>query len=383
MLASLHHEWTCRFAQNGLKALEILASEPHDVIVSDLRMPRMTGAQLLSKVAKNHPQMIQLILSGETDPGQALQCAGMAHQRLAKPCDPDGLVWTIGRAAVTAASMKNEAVKKLVARMERLPTLPSLYREMVEKLEAPRTTLEEIAEIVERNPGMTAKILKLVNSAFFGLGRRIASPFDAIGFLGVETLKSLVLSLHIFEQYADARSGGVSIEELWGHSVAVAWKARMIGQAERLRLKETNEAFAAGLLHDVGKIVLACNYSREYAAAHRLSAEGTRFLPIVERQVFGCTHADVGGYLLGLWGLPVPVVEATALHHLPAESYDHLVSPLTAVHAADVLAHEKLEGRTGAFRRWDMVYLTRLNLASRVDGWREICLVNGEATVSP
>ncbi len=379
MLASQSHGWTCRFVDNGAKALEILASEPHDVIVSDLRMSRMTGAELLQEVAKKHPQMIRLILSSETNPEQVLRCAGVAHQCLAKPVNPESLVRTIGHAANMGTSRRNETVRELVARMGRLPTMPSLYRELVKRLDAPQTTLDEIADVVERDPGMTAQILRLVNSAFFGLGRKIASPFDAIGFLGVETIKSLVLSLHIFDQYADARIGGVSIDELWRHSVAVAGKARLIGQAERLRLMESNEAFAAGLLHDIGQIVLACNYPKEYAAARRLADEGTHLLPEVEQQVFGCNHADVGGYLLGLWGLPAPVVEATALHHLPSESYDHLFGPLTALHGANVLEHEELEGRTGTLRNWDKAYLTRLNLAGRVDEWREVCKVENKA----
>jgi HD-like signal output (HDOD) protein len=270
-------------------------------------------------------------------------------------------------------SLKSDAIRQLVARMDRLPTIPTLYAELVEKLQSPSASLDDVAAIVEQDPGLTAKLLQLVNSAFFGLSRRIASVLEAVTYLGLETISSLMLSLSAFSRYENMHSAGVSLTEVWQHSLRTAELARDIVQRQDLPVQVADAAFVGGLLHDVGRLVLACNRPAEYAEACRLADVTQTTLEDAEEHIFACTHADVGGYLLGLWGLPPPVVEAIACHHQPAASQDETFTPLTAVHVANVLDWEAAPSN-GARRppTMDQDYLAALGLENCLPTWREL-----------
>ena len=265
----------------------------------------------------------------------------------------------------------------MVSRLDRLPSIPALYVQIVEKLQDPQIGLDEIGEIVAKDMAMTAKILKLVNSAFFGLGRQISSPVEAVSYLGVETIKSLVLSIHAFSQFTSVKLGAFSIDALWAHSQQTAGLAKEIARLESADQKLLDDCFVAGLLHDTGKLVLASNFPQQYDRVTEAARGGTLALLTAEENTFGANHAEVGGYLLGLWGLPVPVVEAIALHHQPAQSPHLAFSPLTAVHAADALVHIPLPGtERNPADDLDLMYLGRLGLEARLEPWRAAAEAN-------
>lgn len=372
MLRGMREEWDMEFLDGGAKALARMAEQPVDVVVADMRMPGMNGAELLNEVMKRHPKTVRLILSGHADKDLILQCVGSTHQYLSKPCDPDSLKATVLRASSLDGTLQSESLKKLVGQMTRLPSIPTLYMEIVDKANQPDSSLEDVARIIARDPGMTAKILKLVNSAFFGLRRELSSTEEAVAYIGLDTIKSLVLSIHAFSQFAHANAGGLTMESLWAHSLNVAARSKLIAQLEQADRKAVDEAFTAGMLHDIGKLVLAANMPEVFAQSVRLAeAEGLEFYR-AEVQVLGASHADIGGYLLGLWGLPVPVVEAIALHHQPGLMPQPAFSPLTIVHAADVLVWEGMAAATAMGRpQLDVDYLAAVGMTERVTVWRE------------
>jgi HD-like signal output (HDOD) protein len=243
--------------------------------------------------------------------------------------------------------------------------------QVVEKASRSDASVEEIGAIIGRDIGMTAQVLKLTNSAFFGLGRQFSSAVEAVAYLGLDTIKSLVLSIHAFSQFDKAETGALKIESLWNHSLQVAGSAKRISKLEGQEPKATEEAFTAGLLHDIGKLVLAVNLPDEYTEATRLAHSGLE-LSLAEHLVFGANHADVGGYLIGLWGLPVPVVEAVALHHAPSRATQPAFSPLTSVHAANVLEWERPNCANGApAPHLDDNYLGLVGVSSRLPAWRQ------------
>ena len=372
MLRSMRAEWDMEFVDSGEAALRLLDQKPFDVIVSDMRMPRMTGAELLTEVMKRYPTTVRLILSGYADKDLILKCVGSTHQFLAKPCDAESLKATVARASNLDDSLHNERLKTLVCQMNRLPSIPSLYMQVVEKASRANTSLAEIGGIIGKDMGMTAQVLKLTNSAFFGLRRQLSSAEEAVAYLGLDTIKSLVLSIHAFSQFDKAETGALKIESLWNHSMLVASSAKRISKLEvQEDAKAAEEAFTAGMLHDIGKLVLAVNLPNEYTEATRLAHSGLE-LPLAEHQVFGANHADVGGYLIGLWGLPVPVVEAVALHHCPSRATQPLFSPLTSVHAANVLEWERPNSSHDApAPQLDANYLGLVGVSSRLAAWRE------------
>jgi HD-like signal output (HDOD) protein/CheY-like chemotaxis protein len=370
MLRSMRGDWEMEFVESAEAALRLLGQKSFDVIVSDMRMPGMNGAELLTEVMKRHPTTVRLILSGYADKDLILKCVGSTHQYLAKPCDTASLKAAIARASNLDDSFRNERLKILVCQMKRLPSIPTLYTQVVKKTSRAETSVEEIGELIGRDISMTAQILKLANSAFFGLAQQFSSPEEAVAYLGLDTIKSLVLSVHAFSQFEKIETGGLKIEALWSHSLQVASLAKRISKLENQDPKSAEEAFTAGLLHDIGKLVLAVNLPKEYTEAMRLAHSGLE-LPLAEHLVFGFNHADVGGYLIGLWGLPVPVVEAVALHHSPSRATEHAFSPLTSVHAANVLEWEQSKAANGMpGPQLDSNYLSLAGIADRPVAWR-------------
>jgi HD-like signal output (HDOD) protein len=258
--------------------------------------------------------------------------------------------------------------------MESLPSLPALYVTLLEKMQQPETTIKELGEIISQDPGMTAKTLQLVNSAFFGLSREITNPMQAVSLLGMNTVQALLLSSHTFSQFDTARCLGFSFDALWRHSIRVGACAKRIVQAEGLDRKVMEDAYTAGLLHDAGILVLASSLPEQYAKVLELAHVHSLPLDKAERELLSISHAEVGAYLMTLWGLPSSIVEIIAYHHHPAECRLKEISALTAVHIANVLEHDLYpEDAMGSLPIMDRDYLNMLHLEERLPEWRMAC----------
>ena len=374
MLRPMRDSWEMEFAQGSEAALTDLHERQFDVVVTDMRMPGMDGAQLLSEVRRNYPHMVRIVLSGHSAQELILSSVGQAHQYLSKPCDPELLKQTISRACALRDLLSNKSLMLLVSQMQSLPSLPSLYMELMKELESDDPSTKRIAAIISKDPGMTAKILQMVNSAFFGLRRQVSNPADAVSLLGIDIVKSLALSIHIFSQFNNIRIPGLSLENMWEHNMKVALLAKQIAKAEGQPIQLIEESFTAGLLHACGKLVLAARLAKEYGAMLELmKTEGLKLVE-AERRVFGATHPEVGAYLLGLWGLPDAIVEAVAFHQYPTHCPVEVFSPLTAVCVANFLTCEELPADVEFSIEASEVsnYLQRLGLTDRVEFWREL-----------
>jgi putative nucleotidyltransferase with HDIG domain len=368
-------EWDVEFAPGAPEALEKMESEPFDVVVTDMRMPAMSGAELVVEVMKRHPKTSRLILSGYADQEQVARCIGATHQFIAKPVGLKTLRATICRICSLDTWLGDDKLRALVAQLRTVPSLPSLYFRINEALANPDTSIEEIAAIVQQDPAMTAKILQLVNSAFFGIARRITSPVEAVQFLGVGRLRSLVLSLHVFSSFDGAKIPNFSIEKVWSHSISASLVAQQIAKAEKVDRATADEFFVAAMLHDIGKVMLASSLPDLYQEAMTLAKQRGISRTEAERETFGVSHSEVGAYLLGLWGLPVTIVEAIALHHEPARSGVRAFSPLAVAHVANALEKEINDPEAGkATDAIDGAYLAEIGLASRLDAWRDAAL---------
>ena len=379
-LRPMRQEWDMHFVEGGQRALDFMAARPVDIVVSDMMMPGMDGSQLLGEVLKRHPQTVRIILSGHAGPEAILRLVGPAHQYLSKPCDPDELRKAITQSLASRDLLDNEQLKQLATRIKNLPTLPAMQSQITEELLKESPSVERVGEIISRDIGMTAKILQLVNSAFFGLAQPVNNPTEAAVYLGLNTIRSLALTAGIFSQYDQKFCRSFSLEALAQHSLLTGGIARRVAQSERQDLKILEQCFLAGLLHDVGQLILASNLPEEYA---EVTAKADRQnLPLwqAEMDFFGATHADVGAYLLSLWGLPNPIIEAVALHHQPGRCAVLEFSPAVAVHVGDVFAHEFSATRTELpVPQLDTAGLLGLGLAGRIEAWRDSCLETIEA----
>jgi HD-like signal output (HDOD) protein len=372
-LRNMRHEWDMHFVDGGKKALDFMASRPVDVLVTDMMMPEMDGAELLVEVSKLHPNTIRIVLSGHAEREGILRLVGPAHQYLSKPCNAEELRTAVARAFALRDVLSNERLKQLAMRIKTLPAVPAVYQRLTEELRKEDASMEQIGEIISRDAGMTAKILQLVNSAFFGLPQPVSNPGEAVMFLGLSTVRALVLSLQVFSQFENPKLAGFSLNALADHCWTTAVLARRIARAEHSDIKNIDQCFLAGLLHDIGRIVLADGLPQEYWNVWNHAHQNHLPLWQAEQAEFGATHADVGAYLLGLWGLPNPIVEAVALHHYPSLCIAPDFSPLTAVHVANAFAHEK-EGSNGS-ARIDRDYLAKFDLDNRLRNWRDVCFI--------
>jgi HD-like signal output (HDOD) protein len=368
MLRDMRSEWDMRFVTGAGEALECLEAEPFDAVISDLRMPVMDGTRLLDEVSRCYPMAIRIVLSGEMNPDVILKTVRSTHQHLHKPCDPVALKNTLSRAFALRDILHDRKMKQLVSRIESLPSPPGLYLQILEELQSPNASFKRIGDIVARDIGMTAKILQMVNSAFFGLCRHISNPQEAVGYLGLETVKALVLSAHIFSQFSPGKIAGFDLDRLWNHSLATGVFARTIAKTDQRTKGIGDAAFLAGILHDLGKLLLACNLPEAYQAVlDSAAAEDKRALWQAENEVFGISHAEIGAYLMALWGLEDAVVEAIALHHrTTADENGDQLSTLLA--AADWLEHAE-NNPDGAEAEWT----GSESLSERLPLWGEAC----------
>jgi HD-like signal output (HDOD) protein len=368
----LRDRWEASFAGGGAEALDLLESGPFHVVVSDMRMPGMDGAALLREVMQRHPRTVRLVLSGHGERESVLRAAGVAHRYLAKPCSAEELRGAIDAVAALDELLADGRLRSLASRMKSLPSVPELYGATVRELQSADPSLRKIADLISRDTAMTAKVLQIVNSAYFGHRQTISNPALAVNYLGLDIVMALVLSVGIFERAAE--ESAVGVDALWRHSLSVGLKARAIAEAERLPRAVADAAMTAGVLHDVGKLLLATEFPRDYHEV--LEAARTRgSLVEAERERFGAGHAELGGYIIGLWGLAGEVVEAVALHHEPGRSADARFGALGAVHVADVLVHRAAGAPADDGAALDVAYLAGLGLEERLDAWGKLAAI--------
>lgn len=372
------HEWDMHFFDAAPKALEFMADNPPDVVVTDMIMPVMDGAQLLTEVSQRHPNTVRIVLSGHADRESVLRLVGPAHQYLSKPCDSEELRHAITRAFALRDLLSSDQLKRLASRLGSLPSLPSLHLELTEEMRKEEPSIERIGEIMSKDMGMTAKILQLVNSAFFGLARSISNPTEAVNYLGLATVRALVMSLQVFSQFEQKKVKDFSIESLAQHCWTTGAFARRIAEKAQSDPKTNDQCLLAGMLHDVGRLILAVGLPDNYERVLNTAREQHTTIWQVELAEFGATHAEVGAYLLGLWGLPNPVIEAVAFHHRPADCPSRGFSPLIAVHVANAFAHDQSgthEDQPG--NQIDEACLEAAGLSGKIDSWRDRCFDDG------
>lgn len=368
MLRVMRHEWEMTFLDDSRKAVEMLQEEAFDAIVVDMRMPHIDGAEVLAKARDLKPGMARIVLSGHAEREAAMRSVGLAHQFLAKPCDADTLRATVSRACELRRLLAEAGLADTVCHLGKLPSLPRLYQAITEEMNREDVSLKRVASIIGQDLAMTAKVLQLVNSAFFGLGRRVANIDQAVSYLGIDVIRSLVVSHAAFAAFDSADLN--FFQQLWTHSQMTGSLAKMIAERESRDPIVHGEALQAGMLHDIGALVLAARLPDRYRDIRDYADRGDGPLAIREEQVFGCDHGRVGAYLMGLWGLSDRIVEAIAYHDRPSDCAFREISPLTAVHVASALVLEAM-GKQDYEAELDMDYLEAVGFAERLEPWRE------------
>jgi putative nucleotidyltransferase with HDIG domain len=324
-------------ALSGRGALAALTARKFDMLITDLHVAGLGCGALLATAATEHPDVVRLVRSAPRGERPML-AAACAHQFVAHPLDPAGVVAQVARAFVLRENLASPELRVIVGRMTAIPTLPVLYTAVVSELQRLHVSTQRIGALVSNDPAMAAKMLQLVNSPFFGCQMRITDPALAVQRLGLDTVGGLVLSTHVFAMFRRPTRGALNMEQLWEHAATVAALAGSLAQIDGAPADVVQDARTAGLLHDIGKLVMVATLPIvSMRVSDRARREGRAAVEI-ERDELGVTHAELGAYLLGLWGLPDAIVEATAWHHHAPSAAPAGASALSFVVAANVLA---------------------------------------------
>ncbi len=323
-------DWTQHYAPGGPEAIELLSSIHVDIVVSDMRMPTVDGIAVLRHAAKTNPDSIRIVLSGNADLVKAIHSIQLAHQYIAKPCQPAELI-----ALLTDLTDMIEVLRRTSALAATLPPCPSTYVEVTDALDSGQG-LVQVGKILQKDPSVSALLLKVTNSAFLGMAQKVSSVSRAVQILGVRTIRDIVLCAGATDSFKDTP---VDIEAFQRHAMSVATVSKALFPNAGAAL------LTSAFLHDIGSMVLALDDSGHLASHHT---------------------ADVGGYLLGVWNLPLDVVDAVANRHRPGRK--GVFGAPEQLHVADVLVHQ-LE--LGANIQFDQTTVSLVGDVTTVNGWKQ------------
>jgi len=327
----------------------------------------MDGNELLDQISQKYPAILRFVLSGNSSDSQILKSAHLVHQMIPKPCDMEHMYNIVERACRLRDLLSNPELRRLITGIKTLPSVPLLYNRLVKELQSENASAQTIGNIISQDAAMTAKILQMVNSAFFGLADNVSSPQRAVTILGLNTMKALVLGIHVFSEFQTKTYLPISIDSLWKHSMLVSNLSFSIARDLHLSVSEQENARVSGILHDIGRLI---SFSIPIFFQNVQSNKKGLVSIETEYQLLGTSHAEMGAYLLGIWGLPSPIVEAITFHHRPGEQISEKADLITALHTANGLANMcQVEKETQYGPYLDVHYLERVGVLNRLDEW--------------
>ena len=333
--AKSHRQWEVHLAQTGEEALQVLARDPADILILDLQLPDLASSGLLPRAQEAHPGTVRIAL---TDPATAEameQAEADFHRVFLKPREPSFLIDTVESLNIEDDESNVRAIRALVAGLGRIPSLPSLYAELVALLEREDTGMAEVSRLVRRDLAVASQVLKLANSVHFAARRPVAEIGQAVVRVGMDSLKALVLFRGLISSFNGHIPKEMDLEKLWFHSFQVAMGVSKLAILEG-QTALADQAFSVGLLHDVGVVVLATDPSRRYGALLARASSSRIPLAVLEHETYGVDHTQVGAHLLSLWGLPPSFCRPIREHHAPPPPGGEAFPLSSALHLADV-----------------------------------------------
>ncbi|NDV25564.1 response regulator [Desulfovibrio sp. JC010] len=372
-LTAMKKRWAIQFASTAEEAMDLLRTYPFDVIASDFCVEGFKDYELLEEIKSRQPGSIRFIISETINSENCLEFMNYAHQFVTKPYVGTELVSKIKKSLRLKNIFLNERAAKGVASIEDLPSLPDLYLTLEKELRKEDVVISDIGKLIGEDMGMTAGLLKLVNSPFFGLYSKVTKPEQAATLLGLDNLKGLVLGIHLFNSTKEVNID-FSIAELGRHCQYTALMARAIVKAEGGSNELAEHTFLAGFMHDIGKLVLATSYTDEYSTILSIVRDANIPIQEAEKDILGFTHAEVGAYLLAIWGFDEDVIEAIYCHHEPQRLGSTDLSPAVAVHVANSFDHElRVKNSDYAPHLLAADWLEQNDFGPKLPEWLQIC----------
>lgn len=371
--------WNMVFLLGGQAALDYMAENPVDAVVSDMRMPVVDGASVMAEAAHRHPHSIRVVLSGHADQDILLKAIGNAHQFIPKPCAPETLIDILHRSMSLRWSLDSEKLALLADSLKSLPSPSKTFTSLMAEIDSPTSSAASVGEIVETDLGLTAQVLRLANSPCFSMPSRISSCKQAVQLLGLEMVKALA-TLAEFHKIADKRPELQDIvSKLAERSLSIGAAAARIARSERLPLEDIETASTAGILCHVGTLILQVNKPEDFSVAMAEVDRGRSDLQEAEANHFGVSHAQLGARLVGLWGFPDAIVEGICFHHDPSQTLLPGISRscdvLACVHAGQFLVgtlnRPEMTVEDMVKRGLDEEYMNAVGAMDKIERWRD------------
>ena len=363
--------WDIKYFTNGHDALEFAKNERVEIMISDMKMPEMTGFELMEQLTMFSPSTIRIILTGQSDEKIAYQSIKLVHQFLHKPFKTAEIIDLIEKSLGYREIISNPYLKDIVNGLTLIPTMPGVYQEISAALEDEETTFQDIGEIVEKDIGLTVSLLKIANSAFFGVGREVSNAIDATMYLGTDVVKNLLLFMSVFSKLDQDLLNDMELGYLWDHSLVVAKISKDIATHVGFDKTQIEACYTAALLHDLGRLILAMNFPDDYRSIMDLGMTSEMFTT-VEEEIFGASHSMVGAYLVTIWGLPMEIVNSISNHH-KTDSFEHDFATVDSVVYLSNMLYHKLKGTKASFVVKDLdTTKTKLGFVDSLEELEEI-----------
>ena len=361
-------EWNVEHAKSQPQAIELLRASKFDIIITDSQVSGFDGVDLLNHVHAKYPGMTRILLTKPSEIDSIARMSEAAHQFAFKPCVPTDLVALIGRAGALNSRIQSEIVRRLVGGTKHVPSAPRTALKIASLIAKGEATVQEVGELIERDPGLSVRVLQVANSALFRRSRELTNVSDAVSFIGFETAKALAIANEAFRITPENKFLMRLIDDTCEKAF---WGAAMTSKfLSGHPLRET--AMTAALVRDIGILITANANPQIYKVAMDRHL-GANSIADVERTCLGVTHAEIGGHLLALWGIPVPIVEAVTYHHAIQESSME-AKVMTAIHVADIVAEHQLSSLQEVRDAINWLFIDVNDLRDEVEEWLELDL---------
>lgn len=365
--------WCLSFCLSAEAAIDVCKNNKVDAVISDIDEANFSVLDFFADLKLLEPTILRVLFVDGSRVSKYKNSLGLINTFLIKQSSYKHLDNLLERSIVLHSILSSdESMGNVLA--SKLPSVPSVYQKLLSIINDETAGMQDVAKLIAHDAAMTTKVLQIVNSSFFGLRRSITNATDATVMLGLETIKGFVLSQQVFKSFENLDIPLSLLEELWNHSLLTAYIARHIVKIENGSQEQIDAAFTAGILHDVGKLVMLEQLPSVYKQYAQAIVKDNQDSVKVEKMIFNTNHALMGAALLDHWGMPDLLIEAVAFHHKPVW-YHNNFSIVIAVHVADCLAHEFVDNDMDSLRM-NPAALRTANVLLDTRHWREECKIN-------
>lgn len=365
-------EWECYYASDVLAAIDYLNFVEVDIIVVDLTLPLFDGSQILEYVKARFPSIIRIIFTDCKDVNTHLKVVKLAHQFYSKTTEIGKIETVIKQLYNLHRIIISDKARKILSQVDSIPSLPDIYFSLKKHLQDHDCSVKDVGKMIASDVGLSATILKIVNSAYFGLAHRITTPEQAASLLGLDLIEALVVTAHLFSSFKVDPT--IPVAGIMKHSFQCTQFAKAIAEHQKAPKQTIDAVTVAAMLHDVGRLIFASSFPEKYKSIMTNCDITMRPVSEVEVEVIGINHCQAGAYVLGLWGFSHPVVEAVAYHHNPSEYTGAHPGIIGVLHCADLLTYEiKPEETHEGIEMLDRKFLQKAGLSQGFENWRRVC----------